>query len=150
MADEKNIRLDLVLALAANWRSEGEYWSGTAEDARSQHCADQLLLAFGLPIDAHTKADSDYQTLLRAHGIPAGTVPPDQSRKLGKHLNFLDDRASAFIKEVQEELNSKATKRSLEAIIHEKLGWAFEAGYREGFEDGANARKTRYKRPGKK
>lgn len=155
MADQKNIRLDLILALAANWRSEGEYWSGTREDARSQHCADQLLQAFGLPLDAHTKAGEDYGVLLKAHGVASHTEPPDRGIPDSKHLDFLDERAPLLIKEALEELETKQTQRSkgerpLEVILHEKLGWAFEEGYREGFEDGANARKTRYKEPSKK
>jgi len=150
MADGRNIRLDLILALAANWRSEGEYWSGSPEDARSQHCADQLLKAFGLPVDAHTKAGQDYTVLLQAHGIPAGTAPPDRGTSLAKQFDFDKERAPTFIREMHEELESKKTKRTLDTILHEKLGWAFELGYREGFGDGANARKTRYKRPSKK
>jgi len=72
--NEKNIRLDLVLALAANWRSEGKYGCNTPEDARSQRCADQLLQVFGLPLNAHTKAGEDYKVLLQAHGIVAHSV----------------------------------------------------------------------------
>jgi len=150
MTDRKNIRLDLILALAANWRSEGEYWVGTREDARSQRCADQLLQAFGLPLDAHTRAGEDYPVLLKAHGIPLPTEPLDRGAPDSKNLDFTDEQVPTIIKGMKEELESKKTGRSWDLVVEEKLGWAHEIGYREGFDDGANARKTRYKRSSKK
>jgi len=150
MANEKNIRNDLILALAASWRSDGEYWSGTPADSRSQRCADQLLKAFGYDKDAHTAGDPDYVTLLRAHGVSnAGFETDDRGTPLGKALVFDETMGLEFAKLVLEE-QAAGTKRPLEILILEKLMWAFERGYAEGFEDGANARETRYKRPGTK
>lgn len=150
MANEKNIRNDLILALAASWRSDGEYWSGTPADSRSQRCADQLLKAFGYDKDAHTAADPDYVTLLRAHGVSnAGFETEDRGTPLGKALVFDETKALEFANLVIEEFKPEA-KRSLQLMIIEKLMWAFERGYAEGFEDGAYARETRYKQPVKK
>jgi hypothetical protein len=146
MANEKNIRGDLILALAANWRSEGEYWSGTPADARSQRCADQLLKAFGFDKGAHLSADNDYQTLLAAHGVETGVEPADKGVPLSKALDFDETTSEEFVQWVLDE-QATGSKRSLGMMIGEKLLWAFERGYRAGFEDGANARETRYKRP---
>lgn len=149
MANEKNIRNDLILALAANWRSEGEYWSGNPADARSQRCADQLLKAFGFDKDAHVGADTDYQKLLTAHGVDTGMEPADKGIPLSKALDFDETMGMKFAQMVINE-QANGSKRSLELMITEKLLWAFERGYREGFEDGAYARETRYKQPVKK
>lgn len=150
MADGKNIRIDLILALAANWRSEGEYWCGTPEDARSQRCADQLLQAFGLPPDAHVQGGQDYGVLLKAHGVASHTEPTDRGNPDGEEISFMEVRAPQFIKELKDELEAKKTDRDLDSILHEKLGWAFELGYKRGSVDGVKAANTRYKRPGKK
>jgi hypothetical protein len=147
MSNEKNIRQDLVLALAANWRAEGEYWSGTPADSRSQRCADQLLKAFGFDKNAYLNADTDYRELLAAHGVStAGVGPGDRGTPQGKASVFDETKGMELAKMVVEE-QTAGTKRSLEMMILEKLMWAFEHGYREGFEDGANAREARYKRP---
>lgn len=150
MADAKNIRVDLILALAANWRAEGEYWEGTPADARSQHCADQLLQAFGLPLDAHTLAGEDYGVLLKAHGVASHTEPPDRGTPDAKSIDFSDDIAPKFIKELKDELEAKITDRDLDSIVYEKLSWAYEHGFEEGRAFGAKSAKTRYKRPSKK
>jgi hypothetical protein len=151
----KPLRLDLLLALAAHWRSQGEYWCGTPEDSRSQSCADDLLQVLGLDKDAHTAAGSEYGELLKAHGVRAHVEPKDRGDSSGAHLGFLEGEARRLAEEaavlIREDLRAgteRATKDGYqESIIHEKLGWAFEHGYCAGFDDGAKARKMRYKRP---
>lgn len=147
---EKNIRLDLIIALAANWRAEGEYWEGTPADARSQHCANQLLKAFGLPENAHTQAGEDYGVLLKAHGVTSHMEPPDRGLPDSKSLDFMDEVAPGFVKEMKDELESKKTGRDFDSIVHEKLSWAYEKGFNDGSAFGAKSAKTRYKRPSKK
>jgi len=151
MPKTPNIRLDLLLALAAHWRSQGEYWSGTPEDSRSQSCADDLLKVLGLSKNAHTLAGTEYGCLLKAHGVQAHTEPKDRGNADSAHLEFLDGPAEALAKETVAFIDVKAAtdKPYRVSIIHEKLGWAFERGYRDGFQDGAQARKMRYKRPSK-
>jgi len=150
MAPQKNIRLDLLIALAAHWRSQGEYWCGTPADSRSQGCADDLLKVLGLSKDAHIQAGTDYREMLKAHGVAAGVEPQDRGKSDGAHLEFLDGEADRLSKEGFEEFCSTTDKEEQLAALHQRLGWAFEHGYAEGFGDGANARKMRYKRPSKK
>jgi hypothetical protein len=149
--------LDLLLALAAHWRAQGEYWSGTPEDSRSQSCADDLLHILGLGKDAHMAAGSEYGELLKAHGIHANTEPKDRGDAESAHVDFMGkesrriaEEAASLIREDLRAGTDRATDGHQERIIHEKLSWAFEHGYRDGFQDGAKARKMRYKRPVKK
>jgi diadenosine tetraphosphate (Ap4A) HIT family hydrolase len=102
--------------------------------------------------NAHTLAGAEYGELLKAHGIHAHVEPKDRGDSDGAHLGFLESDALQFADEAVEHIHNKATtdKKQQARIIHEKLGWAFEHGYRDGFQDGAKARKMRYRRPTKK
>ena len=140
----RNPRLDVLLALAAHWRSQGEYWSGTPADSRSQGCADDLLTVLGLPMDGHLLADKDAGLLLKNHGVSPNVAPKDISTALGPLLNWHEKLS----KELANELASPP-HRKVEVILSEKLTHAFEIGFEEGRKAGAKAQEVRYTAPQK-
>lgn len=72
MIDEESKQI--ALALASQFRSDGEYWSGTPDHAAFQSCADRLLKAFGLTDDDRVQYDAQrhpqYPRFRVEHGMP--------------------------------------------------------------------------------
>lgn len=155
---------DILLALAAHWRSEGEYWDGTPEDKRSQHCADELLKIIGAT-DSNRVTMDQRGDLLKPFGI-TNHEPPDRRQQYCDDFDFMETKGSRFVRLIFKELGDwgrrrpvskkEAEKRGypdiprpLDVLIHEKLWWAYTEGWNRGHQRGAQDGRKKYKRGGK-
>ena len=146
-----------LIALAAHWRSEGEYWTGTPEDMRSQHCADELLKVVGATDDARVGLDQKAHSILKPFGI-TNHEPPDRGRQYSDDFKFNETKGWKFVRDIFKEMGTWGKARSekqrkllgvvrpLDILIHEKLWWSYSEGWLRGFQRGAQAGKKRYKR----
>lgn len=78
---------DVLLALAAKWRSEGEYWRGTPDDAARQECADDLLKVLGEDAGSFTMGHAAEEAALARYQLPGH--PSNADRGLAELLTEL-------------------------------------------------------------
>lgn len=88
MSDERSVPArDVLLALAAKWRSEGEYWRGTPDDAARQDCADDLLKVLGEDAGRFTMGHAAAEAALVQYQLPGHPSNADREAMelLAKH-----------------------------------------------------------------
>jgi hypothetical protein len=140
-----------LLALAAHWRSQGEYWSGTPADARSQHCADDLLKVIGCTDEHRVALDQKAHDILKPFGI-YNCEPSDRNEQWVSYFKFHKKELKWIVKDAEDELDKKGgykkepTNRPRDIIIGEKIMWGYEYGYTAGRVASAKGAKKTYKR----
>lgn len=136
VASLKRSTVKVLVALIDKWRMEGECWTGTPEDARSQHCADDLekvLGELGESVRENLSHDT-IEALLKENGVSEG--PIDTKIKFGFMGPFMRVKRKKFISDAIKEL--KSGKRPADIVIGEKMLWGYEYGYEDGVRGRSN------------
>ena len=76
-----------VLALASQFRSDGEYWSGIPEHAAFQSAADRLLKTFGLSDEDRGEYEKNNNSRIRVdQGMPWELMSSEEQEELRKRI----------------------------------------------------------------
>lgn len=121
----KNPGAGVLLALAAKWRSEGEYWTGSRGDAARQQCADDLLRVLGEDPHSFAMSSEDQERLLKDFGLPRHPSDADlEFLELQKNLQIEGDA-------MLERMNTPEARAAAERLMTatpEELGRAAVLG----------------------
>lgn len=129
-AQERRKLIKTVVALAEKWRAEGEFWTGTPEDSRSQSCADDLLKAFGLTDKDRLKMPREEYFALMG---PTFEVE-DRGEEWAAECAFREGLMRQWTTDLMEAKfeGKEHDDRPLDVRIDEKLHWAFAEGFDKG------------------